>query len=325
MADYLARVVETPDGRRPWKLELEIQEWVDARAKARLRDGERWMPADSASARSKAKSGVKTLLHYAQSIGWLQPGETGFSNAIHTYAPEWHHVVLHWRARLARREGERESSIRVGIQTLALYATRQGSTDPRTTDWDAVLDEIEADHKAKGLQTYQRQAARWVWRRIHLLSRVRELSTSQEQRVALVPQQAAKRVVASIATAWSAADIDFGGWVNEDGVPLSGLVEGPYGLRQWVWFTAGSVVGVAGDKKLPPAPMSRRTDGDQSARGLRRSRYKAVWSGCPTSPDGPLDTTASSSRPASLRRAVRCRTARHDAFELRAFGRNRHE
>jgi hypothetical protein len=250
--DVLARVVETSDGRRPWKLELEVQEWVDQRAKSRVRPGARWSSADSAAARLKAKSSVKTLLHFAQSIGWLQPGEAPLRRAIHTYAPEWHHVVLRWRQRLLSRSGgSSATSIRVGLNTLALYATRRGEINWRTTDWGAVLDEIEGDWTAGALQRYQYQAVRLVWRRIHVLGQVRALDTSHELRVAIVPHGATTRVAQSVEKAESASEIDFSEWVDDNGVPLRGLVEGAYGLRRWVWYTAGAAHYVAGDTSLP--------------------------------------------------------------------------
>ncbi len=249
-AEFLART--TPrDGRTVWALELEVKEWVDARARAKAAaHGKAWKPADSAWMRAKAATSVKLMLRYAGSIGWLSPDEKGLT--VHSHAPELHSAVLKWRKRLQRRAGGRnEPQIRLGVTTLALFLTRRGEFSLEKADWRAVLADIEADADAGVLRKPALRAVHFVWRRVHLLQRVRETEVSQARRLMIVRQHALTRVITSASTATNAQELDFSGWVDADGIALTGLIEGRYGLRRWIWYTAGLDMHVAADRTMP--------------------------------------------------------------------------
>lgn len=249
-ASYLARTT-TLDGRVAWALEVEIAEMVEQRGRAAAStSGKSYEP--SPRARTRATSGARLLLHFASSIGWLPEPEEQPS-VVHTWAAEWHPVILRWRARLGRWAGGRSTpAIRLGLQTLALYATRRGHLHPLTTPWTAVLDDVEADAGAGLLRTNVLQAVRFVWRLVPRLRRLRPVTRAQEQRWSVVPYAVIERTVASLATAGSAADVDFTGWVDATaGRSLDGLIEGPHGLRRWVWYTAADSNVLAADVSLP--------------------------------------------------------------------------
>lgn len=250
-------------GRTVWALEDDVAEWADARARERAAArGTTWSSAASADARAKARTSVRLLLRAAVSAGWATEGDAS-QPTLRTYAPEWHPWVLRWQQRLLRRNAGRNAcATRVGTRLLALYATRRGELDPRTTDWPAILDEIDADAEAGLLAPHQRRDARYVWRSTHLLTRLASLPRVQQNRLALVPAAAITRTVESASTALSRDALDFTEWRSAGGDVYGGLLEGDYGLVRLHWWTVADARVLAADLTYP----ERRYEADHPRR-----------------------------------------------------------
>lgn len=239
-AEYMRRT-EIRDGKTVWSLEMEVVAWSELRAS---RKGKH---RASSETRAKHVGAIRLALRFARSVGWLVSG-TSAPFTVNAPAVEWRPIVARWRLKLSRRRGGRNASaFRLGLNILALYATRRGELSIRGTDWPAVLADIDRDVSAGKLTKAARSQVRCVWRTINVLSRLHPQPRMQEARITLISGRAVKRTVASLASASSAEDISFGDWETT----WKALVPGPYGLKRLIWFWGGPAVAIAADPSLP--------------------------------------------------------------------------
>lgn len=212
-----------------WAILQRVAQWSDERSKAKAnRAGKPWKRADNDSSRHSHVQGARRLLDLAASQEpCMIPRQPCHLGTYRVHAAEWQPHVDKWIAELMESNDKvGEVNIRLGVRTLALYATRRGELSPDSTDWRAVRREIERDlrpklpaGKKRSRATAKYQAVRFVWRRTKRLQDELPWRTTRDTRRGLVPRAAIVRVVKSKGHDWSL-------WKTADGVFMQGLVEG---------------------------------------------------------------------------------------------------
>lgn len=237
-------------GRGGWALVERVRSWAEEehRAKHESRQSrtpqERrvaWHPDLASDTVRDYQGAANNLLHLAATHGWISrsPLSGGLGGTL--YAPCWVPIIDRWFRWLKRRGGATNPRRTfIGCRTLALYATRIGGRNMRTTDWLAVRYALERDAASNALSRTNFEAARYVWR--HAVSslgglalKAYEWRLKNDDPVSLVSMRAIDDAAVVETTL---ADRDFSSWVLPDGRAAAGLVEGRYGLRRWAaWST----------------------------------------------------------------------------------------
>lgn len=250
-----------------WEIAKHIERWVHSRARAKaMAAGKPWNPSRSESTVRKYCSIIGTLLNLAATKGVLQ--ETArHSAAYNVHAAEWEPHIRYWTEKLAARSKAAPGTtrkIRQGLRTLALYATRAGSTEPRATDWGAIRDAVMADY-GRGAITYDvMNWARWIYREIHGRMIKRSSGSGwpllQSTRTTLVPS-AAITAVSNGDDAWSEWD-------------APGLTVGTFGLSRWLAWATATNSGALKAAKLPPRRWPRPTAEERRRLKKKPSLFK---------------------------------------------------
>ena len=243
-----------------WAIVPRVRDWSDERARERAtRRGKAWNPESNASSRSKSATSVRLILDLAATHGLLDRDSIDGRDTV-VHAPEWQPIVDRWEKLLLQRSGRRSSrKIRMGLRTLARYATKRGYLDPRKADWNRIRESLIHDHQQEILSYDPFWQARWAYNELRDAKEVdgRLWQTYQSGRVSLVGKGDAAK---------AARTGDFSGWVVEDGRPAAGLVEGPFGLAAWRKWATLSTAGALERAGLPhrarprPTPAERRSD-----------------------------------------------------------------
>lgn len=212
-----------------WAILKRVARWSDERSKAKAeRAGNQWNKAGNDASRHSHVQGARRLLDLAASQEpCMIPRQPCHLGSYQVHAAEWQPHVEQWiKDLLKRNEGVGEVNIRLGVRTLALYATRRGELSPDAVDWRAVRKEIERDLRPKSpvgrkrsRATARYQAVRFVWRRTKHLQEKLPWLTTRDTRRGLVSRAAIVRVVKSKGEDWSL-------WNTADGAFMRGLVEG---------------------------------------------------------------------------------------------------
>lgn len=221
-----------------WDLAAKVAQWTEDRHRAKAEvKGRRWDSSQAKASVVKYAGASNRLLDLAATHGILAQN-LRHSEAYNVHAAEWEPRIQRWSEGLARRWKARKGTrrkIRSGCRTLALYATRSGSVDPKATDWVAVRDAIVADRERGAItydvMTWARRVYRYVWDRLGDRPEGSEWRTAPQARTRLVDGRAI--------SAAAQAEADFSLWTTGGGRHAAGLVSGDYGLGRWLrWATA---------------------------------------------------------------------------------------
>lgn len=280
-------------GRGGWALQGAVERWACADHRARKDRSAAghpgaiptpWRPEMARATVRKYRGAVNNLLFLAATHGLIPRSPRNPAGARTLYTPEWVQPLERW-ARWLLRPGRSLSNHRIwgGLRTLAIIATRLGFRVRRETDWSAVRDAIIDAHQDGTLSRAAFEHARYTWREViaHLAYRCPGLlaeglawPTRRGERTTLVPLAAIQ--AAARETSMSARD--FSGWVDEDGAPLTGLVEGTYGLRALcAWLTLPDAQLPGQTPPLPPRVWAQApANGRRRKRNARPRQYRAT-------------------------------------------------
>lgn len=254
-------------GRGGWALVELVREWAreEHRLKHEARQSripathrEHWNPRLADDTVRDNQGAANNLLHLAATHGLIARSPLNRGLASNIYAPCWTPVINRWSRWIGRRGGaaNRRRTF-IGCRTLAVYATKLGFQNVRTTDWLAVRRAMASDAATGALARWAHEAARYVWRIVYeaLGSRLRLGAAFQWALVGDTPVSlvSAHAVAAAAVVDASMADRDFCGWTTMDGAYISGLIEGTYGIRRWAaWSTLNEMLLRRQAEPLPP-------------------------------------------------------------------------
>lgn len=254
-------------GRGGWALVEQVREWAkeEHRLKHEARQSrvpanrrEQWSALLAEDTVRDYQGAANNLLHLAATHGRIarSPLNGGFGDTL--YAPCWAPTINRWSRRIGRRGGAANPRrCFVGCRTLALYATKLGGRDVRSTDWLAVRRAMMTDVATGALARWAYDAARYVWR-IVLETLGARFGLGASYAWPLKTDNPLSLVTAQAVTAATVVDVgmaerDFSSWVLPGGDYASGLVEGPYGLRRWAaWSTLNEMLLRRQEEPLPP-------------------------------------------------------------------------
>ena len=254
-------------GRGGWAIVERVREWAreEHRLKHEARQSrlpaahrEQWTPRLAEDTVRDYQGAANNLMHLAATHGLIarSPLNRGLGGNI--YAPCWTPVINRWSRWIGRRGGaaNRRRTF-IGCRTLAVYATKLGFEDVRSTDWIDVRRAMGSDAASGALANWAHEAARYVWRIVVEAFGPRfGLGASYQWALigdAPISLVSAHAVAAAAVADAPMADRDFSGWTAEDGAFTAGLIEGTYGIRRWAaWSTLDEMLLRRQAEPLPP-------------------------------------------------------------------------
>lgn len=258
------------ESRMRWTLEEHVARWSDDQHRedwetSNADSGKVWSSTLN-TGRSKHLGAIRNLLDLAAAHGKLARTASP-AMRLRSPASEWQPFMARWHSRILKHFPDASAQvIRLGLRTLAYYATQRRELSPTTTDWLAVRRTIECSLQHAANPRYavqQRDAARYAWRlATSILTRPSVTGarprialdeafywpTQQDDRRCLVHNSALNAAarhatpedVGTRALADRGIPFDYSStWLTRDGQYVRSFVEGPTGIAAFVtWSTA---------------------------------------------------------------------------------------
>lgn len=227
--------------RGTFSLVERVAEWSDAKARAE-HGGAGWHRDMNVDARAAHLAGIRLLLNFAATRGWVRYTDAP-AGPLGTYAAPWQAWIEIHAAELqavATNATGRWGCLD-GCRLLARFATAAGAPSPERVDWSAVIRSIEQATFSEGgtLKRARFNSAKSTYRRLRASGVIVGPPWGTERRS---PHGAATGAAFKAAVEQG----DFAGWP-------SWLVNGHYGLRHWYrWVHENTTPSDLARLGLPP-------------------------------------------------------------------------